>query len=86
MPTHISGYDFNSDIEICVPPHVVQWKTEVVPGELVIINWVTNKSVYESRLLVYNERKDIYEPGELLRLEKEGGDNRTIFILREWDE
>jgi hypothetical protein len=82
---NILGFDFDPDVEVCVPVEVVQWRIEAEADELALIHTVSTGSVYECRYLLYDGKRHAYEPGDLVRIEKEGCDGKTVFILKEWE-
>ena len=79
--------DYTNDMEVRVPPDVVQWKLSVDAGELMQIHLARGNGVYELRYvdILKNNEKTWFEPGqEVVAYEKADGDHKTVFIQKEW--
>ena len=83
----IAGVDYDNHIPIDVPSDVVQWRVVADPECVVEIHLARGDGSFEIRDILISalDGRDVYVPGHLIHVEKEGGDEVCIFIEKEWD-
>jgi len=84
----ILGMRYNKSCRVVVPDDVVQWRVRVIPEDVAVIYMARGDGSLEEWYLEERRSGTLpgelwYEPGQQVRLEKEGSDASTVFI--DWE-